>query len=175
MRPQLQAGAQVGCEERWDPSGIQELRALYEPLRRFAAVIGRWDVDPDDLVQDAYAKVLRRSQAEIRDLGSYLRTTIANLAIDGRRRDRRAESAHHKLASSASTTDSYPSDLDDLLRLPARVRALLYLVEVEGRPIGDAADVVEMSGPNARVALMRARRRLRSELSAELSAEASNE
>ena len=30
----------------------------YEPLRRFAAVIGRWDVEPDDLVQEAYAKVL---------------------------------------------------------------------------------------------------------------------
>lgn len=167
----MDSGADVGCEERWDPGGIQELRALYEPLRRFAAVVGRWDVDPDDLVQDAYTKVLRRSQAEIRDLGPYLRKTIANLASDGRRRDRRAESARQRLGTSAAATDDYPSDLDDLMRLPQRVRALLYLVEIERCPIASAADVVGISGANARVALMRARRRLRSELDAEASNE----
>jgi DNA-directed RNA polymerase specialized sigma24 family protein len=161
----------VGCDERWDPVGFQELRALYEPLRRFAAVVGRWDVDPDDLVQDAYVKVLRRSQSEIRDLGPYLRKTIANLAADGRRRGRRAETARHRIATAATASDSYPSDLDDLMRLPQKVRALLYMVEVERTPIADAADVVGMSGANARVVLMRARRRLRSELDAEASNE----
>ena len=144
---------------------------MYEPLRRFAAVMGRWDVDPDDLVQDAYAKVLRRSQGEIRDLAPYLRKTIANLAADGRRRERRAESTRQRITVAVSSRDDYPSDLDDLLRLPPRVRALLYLVEVEQRPIAAAAEIVGMSGANARVALMRARRRLRSELDAEASNE----
>ena len=51
----------------------------------------------------------------------------------------------------APQVDDYPSDLDDLLRLPPRVRALLYLVEVEGRTTADAADMVGMSGANARV------------------------
>jgi DNA-directed RNA polymerase specialized sigma24 family protein len=171
MDTRVEAGAHVGCEERWDPSGIQELRALYEPLRRFAAVIGRWDVDPDDLVQDAYAKVLRRSQAEIRELGPYLRKTIANLASDGRRRDRRAELARHRLGDPVTITDDYPSDLEDLMRLPQKARALLYLVEIERQPIAVAADSVGMSGANARVVLMRARRRLRSELDAEASNE----
>ena len=55
--------------------------------------------------------------------------------------------------------------------IPARVRALLYLVEVEGQPINDAADVVGMSNSGARVALMRARRRLRSELTMEANGE----
>ena len=164
-------GAAVGCDERWSPSGFQELRALYEPSRRFAAVVGRWEVDPDDLVQDAYAKVLRRSQAEIRDLGPYLRRTIVNLVVDGRRRDRRAELAGQRVAASDRSSDDYPSDLDDLMRLPPRVRGLVYLVEVEGRPIAAAAEIVGMSAPNARVVLMRARRRLRSELDAEASNE----
>ena len=57
------------------------------------------------------------------------------------------------------------------MRIPARVRALLYLVEVEGHAIGDAAELVGMSNSNARVALMRARRRLRSELAVEASGE----
>jgi DNA-directed RNA polymerase specialized sigma24 family protein len=57
------------------------------------------------------------------------------------------------------------------MRLPERVRALLYLVEVEGRATADAAELVGMSGASARVALMRARRRLRSELNLEASGE----
>ena len=161
----------MGLEERWDPAGVLELRALYEPLRRFAAVVGRWDVDPDDLVQDAYTRVLRRSRAEIDDLGPYLRKTIVHLASDSRRSARRAESAHLRLADAQPSVDDYPSDLDDLLRLPARVRALLYMVEIEGRSTADAAEVVGMSGANARVALMRARKRLRSELGMEASGE----
>jgi RNA polymerase sigma factor (sigma-70 family) len=161
----------VGLEERWDPGEVQELRALYEPLRRFAAVVGRFDVEPDDLVQDAYARVLRRSRADIKELGPYLRKTIVHLASDSRRSERRAESARRRLAEAAPQVDDYPSDLDDLLRLPPRVRALLYLVEIEGRTTADAADMVGMSGANARVVLMRARRRLRSELGMEASGE----
>jgi RNA polymerase sigma factor (sigma-70 family) len=161
----------VGLEERWDPAGVLELRALYEPLRRFAAVVGRWEVEPDDLVQDAYTRVLRRSRADIEDLGPYLRKTIVHLVSDSRRSARRAEVAHLRLANSQPSVDDYPSDLDDLLRLPARVRALLYMVEVEGHSTAEAAEVVGMSGANARVALMRARKRLRSELGVEASGE----
>jgi RNA polymerase sigma factor (sigma-70 family) len=161
----------VGIEERWDSVGIQELRELYTPLRRFAAVIGRWDVDPDDLVQDAYTRVLMKHPSQIRDLAPYLRRTIVNLATDARRRSARARTAVHKIGASAGDTDSYPSDLEDLLRLQPRVRALLYLVEVEGQPVADAAEMVGMTHSNARVALMRARRRLRSELEVEASGE----
>jgi DNA-directed RNA polymerase specialized sigma24 family protein len=137
---------------------------MYTPLRRFAAVIGRWDVDPDDLVQDAYTKVLMKHPSQIRDLGPYMRRTIVNLATDQRRRSARGNVAVQRLGDPTSTTDSYPSDLEELMRLQPRVRALLYLVEVEGHQIADAAELVGMSNSNARVALMRARRRLRSEL-----------
>ena len=158
-------------EERWDPGQLDALRAEYEPLRRFAAVIGRWDVEPDDLVQEAYAKVLVKCPSDIRDLGAYLRRMIVNLATDERRRVGRAATFAPKLATAGASTDSYPSDLSDLLGLPARVRALLYMVEVEGQQIAPAAAAVGMSSGNARVALLRARRRLRAELSEELSGE----
>jgi DNA-directed RNA polymerase specialized sigma24 family protein len=158
-------------EERWDPGQLDALRAEYEPLRRFAAVIGRWDVEPDDLVQEAYAKVLAKCPSDIRDLGAYLRRMIVNLATDERRRVGRAATFAPKLATAGASTDSYPSDLSDLLGLPARVRALLYMVEVEGQQIAPAAAAVGMSSGNARVALLRARRRLRAELSEELSGE----
>jgi DNA-directed RNA polymerase specialized sigma24 family protein len=158
-------------EERWDPGALVALRAHYEPLRRFAAVIGAWDVEPDDLVQEAFAKVLMKDPDQIRDLGAYLRRMVANLATDERRRVGRVATFAPKLVTDGASTDSYPSDLTDLLGLPPRVRALLYLVEVEGEQIAPAAEAVGMSSGNARVALLRARRRLRAELSKEASGE----
>jgi DNA-directed RNA polymerase specialized sigma24 family protein len=158
-------------EERWRPDGLQRLRDLYEPCRRFAGVIGRWDVEPDDLVQEAFAKVMMRSEADIDDLGAYLRRTIANLATDERRKVQRGSKVIAKLRPDAGSADAYPSELSDLMRLDARVRALLYLVEVDGHNIADAAASVDMSPAAARVALMRARRRLRTELTVELSGE----
>jgi RNA polymerase sigma factor (sigma-70 family) len=160
----------VGIEQRWSPGGLGELRELYAPLRRFAAVIGKWDVDPDDLVQEAYARVLRRSEDDIDDLGPYLRRIVVNLATDERRKARKASEVVRQLRPAAHA-DSYPSELADLLRLPERVRALLFLVDVEGMRCNDAADLVGMSGSSARVALMRARRKLRAELSVESSGE----
>jgi DNA-directed RNA polymerase specialized sigma24 family protein len=161
----------VGLKERWGPDGIRQLRELYDPLRRFAAVIGRYDVDPDDLVQNAYAKVLSRHPDDIRDLGPYLRRAIVNLATDERRRSIRANGALRQIGADTTASDTYPSDLDDLMRIQPRVRALLYLVEIEGQPVADAADVVGMSNSSARVALMRARRRLRAELTLEANGE----
>jgi DNA-directed RNA polymerase specialized sigma24 family protein len=164
-------GSVTTVEGRWSAEALHALRDQYEPLRRFAAVIGRWDVEPDDLVQEAFAKVLAKEPADIRDLGPYLRRMVVNLATDERRRFGRAASAAPKIATDGAASDSYPSDLSDLLSLPPRVRALLYMVEVEGQQIAPAADAVGMSSSSARVALLRARRRLRAELSEELSGE----
>jgi DNA-directed RNA polymerase specialized sigma24 family protein len=161
----------VALEARWDPQGIQRLREQYEPLRRFAAVVGRFDVDPDDLVQNAFAKVLARAPDDIRDLGPYLRQIVVNLATDERRRASRTNVALRRIGPPLAALDTYPSDLDDLLRVPARVRALLYLVEIERQPVADAAEIVGMSSSGARVALMRARRRLRGELTMEAQGE----
>lgn len=158
-------------EPTWGAAELDALRELYSPLRRFAAVIGRWDVDPDDLVQDAYARVLRADPSRIDDLGRYLRRTIANLATDQRRADARAAAVHRVTVVAETTDDAYPSDLADLMQVEPRVRALLFLVDVEGSPISDAADAVGMSSASARMALMRARRRLRAELNAEYSSE----
>lgn len=60
-----------------------------------------------------------------------------------------------------------PSDLADLLRLDPTSRALLYLVEVEGASIRDAAAAAGCTEPAARMRLSRARRRLRAELDVE--------
>ncbi len=155
-------------DRHWDDRLIAELRELYGPLRRFAAVIGRYDVDPDDLVQEAFTKVLLVEPGRIDDLGPYVRRIVVNLVHNERRRTRRGALATRRLGASHASEDRYPSELADLLRLEPRTRALLYLVDVEGEQIADAAETLGMSAPSARMALTRARRRLKVELQGEL-------
>lgn len=76
---------------------------LYEPLRRFAAVVRSRDMDADDLVQEALVRTLA--------LQSFARAR----------------------ADLAPESVSYPSDLADLWRLDAGDRAAVYLAVVEHR------------------------------------------
>jgi RNA polymerase sigma-70 factor (ECF subfamily) len=158
-------------EREWRAGTLDDLRALYEPLRRYAAVVGRFDVDPDDLVQEAFTKVLAVPEGTVRDTRAYLRRTILNLATNERRRLRRATAALQRAGGGADGADAYPSELADLMRLEPRVRGLLYLVEVEGEPIADAAAEVGMDAAAARMALSRARRRLRADIDEEMHGE----
>ena len=151
----------------WDDGLLQRLRDLYEPLRRFAGVVGRLDVEPDDLVQEAYTRFLSADRGTIDDLGSYLRRSIVNIATNERRRLRRASAAQHRLDRDKGAFDAYPSGLGDLMRLDARDRALLYLVDIEGHPIANAAITVNLAAPAARMALSRARKALRTTIAME--------
>jgi RNA polymerase sigma factor (sigma-70 family) len=140
------------------------LRELYPSLRRFAGVVAAAGVAPDDLVQEAITRVLARGGLQgVDDPSAYLRRTIANLASNERRRAGIARRAHtrHDADAAVAARAEYPSDLDELRRLPARDRALLYLTEVEGAPIAEAAGIVGCSEGAARMAISRARRTLR--------------
>jgi DNA-directed RNA polymerase specialized sigma24 family protein len=56
---------------------------------------------------------------------------------------------------------SYPADVDAILDLPPKHRAILYLVEVEGVPYEEAADQLGMTTVAARAMARRARERAR--------------
>ena len=135
---------------------------LYGSLRRFAAVVGPIEVDPDDLLQEAVARVLRRHRlTELAEPGAYLRRTIVNLAANHRRRFAIRRRALERLkASSPSAGDQYPSDLSDLLRLPPRERAVLYLSEVEGYRYAEIGQMLGCTEVAARKRALRARQRL---------------
>ena len=144
------------------------LRPLYPRLRRFAAVVGPVELDPDDLVQDAVVRFLATGRwRSIDDVQAYLRRTIVNLAANERRRLGRQRSAVAREGPALSTTASYPSDLDDLEHIEPQSRALLFLVEVEGASVTEAAAAVGCSSVAARARLSRARRRLRDAIESE--------
>jgi RNA polymerase sigma-70 factor (ECF subfamily) len=158
----------LGPDERRDTDDLPALRELYPSLRRFAAVVGRADVDPDDLVQEAFTRLLvSRRREDIRDLGAYLRRTIVNLTKNERRRLARGSAMHRRLVVADEAAPPSPSDLSDLMRLDPVARGLLFLVEIEGATIAEAATAVGCTDPAARMRLSRARRRLRADLEAE--------
>ena len=144
------------------------IHELYPSLRRFAAVVGPAEIEPDDLVQEALLRVLEHgSLGELDNPTAYLRRTMFNLASNHRRQMGRNRRASHRVVVPDSYVPSYPSDVAELLRLTPRVRAVLYLVSVEGRSFAEVAEVLDCSETSARAAASRGRRKLRSVLSEE--------
>lgn len=146
-----------------EPAGDDEVFSrVYPALRRFAAVTAP-DADPDDLVQEAVARTLRRhALADLDHPEAYLRRTIVHLASNRRRGLARWRTAVVRLAPVGDgEPPTYASDLADLLRLAPITRALLWLVEVEGCEYGEAAAQLGISNEAARQRASRARRELR--------------
>jgi RNA polymerase sigma-70 factor (ECF subfamily) len=138
------------------------ITSLYPALRRIAAVVGSADVEPDDLVQEALVRTLRKGPLSDLDnpLG-YLRRAIVNLASNQRRSLGRRRRAVARLNVEEGWLPSYPADVEAILDLPPKQRAILYLVEVEGVPYQEAADQIGMTTVAARAMARRAREKAR--------------
>ena len=136
---------------------------LYDPLRRFAAVVAPSDLDPDDLLQESLVSVLRKHRlSELEHPAAYLRRTVLNTAISHNRRmgRRRHAVARYRAGEDATRSPVYPSDLSELDRLPPRERGALYLHEIEGYRYVEIAEMLECSESAARKAGTRGKRRL---------------
>lgn len=152
----------VGDHPRAEETEGELFARLYPALRRFAAVAGPTDLEPDDLVQEAVARALRlRPLTELDEPLAYLRRTILNLARNQRRGLARSRSRLARVDRDGARREEYSSDLADLDRLGPTARAVLFLVEVEGWTFAAAARQVGLSEPAARTTASRARRRLR--------------
>ncbi|MDJ0959708.1 MAG: sigma-70 family RNA polymerase sigma factor [Acidimicrobiia bacterium] len=142
----------------------------YPALRRFAAVVGPIECDPDDLLQEAVARVLRKHRLDELDHPlAYLRRTIVNLASNERRRFAIHRRALNRMARDRrDQADEYPSDLDDLERLSAPERAVLYLSEVDGYRYAEIGRMLGCSEAAARKRAMNGRRHLYAALAEEV-------
>lgn len=156
---------------RTESAEWRTVEALYPSLRRFAAVVAPTDLEPDDLLQEALVSVLRRhSLSDLEHPAAYLRKTILNAARAhnrGRGRWRKAMTTHAASAIGARWP-GYPSDLEELLRLPPRERAALYLHEVEGYRFVEIGRMIGCSESAAKKASSRGRKRLSVALRAEV-------
>jgi RNA polymerase sigma factor (sigma-70 family) len=142
---------------------------LYPSLRRFASVVSPPEDDPNDLVQEALLRTLRRGPlTDLDDPGAYLRRAVFNLASSRRRSLARQRIALARLGPPGEVRAEHSWDVEELLALPPRARAVLYLRIIEGRPFDEIAEMLGCSRVAARATASRARRRLRSLMSEEV-------
>jgi RNA polymerase sigma-70 factor (ECF subfamily) len=156
--------ASVARSDLYDADEVL-IRELYPSLHRFAAAVCPPDVEPDDLLQEALYRVLRRGGlSDIPYPTAYLRRTITNLLAKHWRSAGRRRRAWSRSGVSEPAHPEYPSDLADLLRLQPRARAVLYMRAIEGRPFTEVAEVLGCTEVAARGLEARARKKLRSAL-----------
>lgn len=130
--------------------------------------------DAEDLVSEAFSRILATSRTRrdpIRNFHAYLHTTLRHLAYDRTRRERRTvlvdDMAHlidHDTPSpenAQAVADEHARLAKSFAELPARWRAILWLIDIEGQRPADIAPRLGAS-PNAISALAyRARSGLR--------------
>jgi RNA polymerase sigma-70 factor (ECF subfamily) len=139
--------------------------AHYLALRRFAASYGS-ALEPDDLVQEALTRTLARHRlADLEHPRTYLMRTIMNLVRNEYRHEQDQVRKRRLLPGPDVTRESYPSDVEFLLDLPADLRAALILIDLEGFSFGEVADVLGTTSSALRARVSRTRRRLRTQLS----------
>lgn len=145
------------------------IRDLYPTLRRFAAVVAPAEIEPEDLVQESLYQALRRGPLDRLDHPTaYLRRSILNLASNHLRQKSRYRSALVRLGPDSPHEDVYPSDVEELLRLPPKARAVIYMRAIEGRSYSEIAVMLGCREATARATAAKARRRLKSVLSEEV-------
>jgi DNA-directed RNA polymerase specialized sigma24 family protein len=95
---------------------------------------------------------------------------MLHIAATHSRRMGRYRKALRRYASSesAAVSPGFPSDLTDLMRIPPRERAALYLHEVEGYRYAEIGRMLGCSETAAKKAGSRGRRRLGDDLRAEV-------
>lgn len=156
MSPMQRAGGTAIAER-------EMIRHLYPSLLRFASAVRPPGEDGNDLVQEAFVRVLQRagSLSSLDNPGAYLRRTIVNLVMDHHRRQRRSRVAWSRLGPSRDeVVPTYSWELESLRAVSPKARAVLYLHVIEGWSYEDIGEVLSCSPISARVAASRGKRQL---------------
>ncbi len=139
-------------------------------LRAYAYRVVGNPSDADDIVQEAFMRILRVDvpAADEEHLRRYLYRVASNLIVDRWRR-RKFEQGAEMMQEPASPRPRYDEDADVakiFSELKPRDRALLWLAYVEGESHEEIASSLGVGRRGVKVMLFRARRRLRDLLQA---------
>lgn len=147
-----------------------EFARLYPDLRRFTASMCDFDDDPDDLLQEALTRVLRKGDlAHVDNLNAYLRRVIVNLRSNRRRLAVRQKRLRQRVKPDVRhvAEPAYPSDLEILLTLRPIDRVIVFLVDVEGWSFPEVGELLGRPEASVRLRATRARRALRDRIEKE--------
>ena len=120
--------------------------------------------DADDIVQDAFCRLLRGGpDADEEQLRRYVFRIASHLVVDRWRRQKRDHDSarQHVPLPLASDTPEHEAVARTFARLTPRERALLWLAYVEGQSHQEIAGTLGLARQSVKVLLFRARRRLR--------------
>lgn len=155
----------MGPERSLDQSDAEIVASLYGDLVRFAAAVAPLGDEPDDLAQEAIARVLvRRSLRTLDEPATYLRRVVVNLTKNRHRSMQRRLRAWSRLGPREPASDVYPSDVAALLALNPETRAVLWMADVEGYGFDEIARVLSLTPSAARQRASRGRADLRRRL-----------
>ncbi len=151
----------------------RRLMAAYGPsmIRTARLVLGRYGgTEADDVVQEAFIAALTTAALPTGDLGAWLRAIAVRKALDAVRvARRRGEQPLPETDGGASEigrqgSGSAPLDVlavrEGLSLLSPADRAVLTLVELEGRSMAETAAALEITNVAVRLRAVRARRKL---------------
>ena len=151
-----------------DQTETSLIARLYPQLRSFASVVAPAGEDPNDLVQEALLRTLRTGPlSRLEYPKAYLRTTIYHLAVSARRHWAAEQNALVKVAADVEPPED-PWQVEELLVLPPKARAVLYLQAIEGMPYDEIGGLLGCTAVSARKTASRAKRRLRRLLTEEV-------
>ncbi len=163
--------AAVPADARSSHRVDREMVAHIAALRRYALLLVGDPHDADDLVQEALARVLARTRSwtRVRDVRSYLFTTLHHVFIDAMRRRRHlsqtveVDAIIDRLAVPAGQLDRlvWRDFVRALASIPAEQREVVLLVGVEGMSYAEAARVLEVPIGTVMSRLSRGREALR--------------
>ena len=140
------------------------------PLRAYVVRVVGNVPDADDIVQEAFLRMLRADvpAGDAEHLRRYLYRVASNLIVDRWRRTRREE-GEDMMPEPVAPRPRYEEEASVakiFAELKPRDRALLWLAYVEGESHGEIATSLGVGRRGVKVMLFRARRRLRDLLQA---------
>jgi RNA polymerase sigma factor (sigma-70 family) len=153
-----------------DEAAFTELFARHRAVARRVALTYRCPGDPDDLVNEAFEKVLaavRRGHGPTDAFRAYLLVTMRRLAADqaGRPRDERLDDVPEAVTAAAADGPLDSEERSIVTRafesLPDRWQAVLWYTAVEGRHPRELAPLLGVSANAVSALAYRAREQLR--------------
>jgi len=134
--------------------GPSMLRAAWHVLGRYGGM------DAEDVVQEAFLTALTTEALPYGDVGAWLRSIAVRKALDATRLARRRAEVAGESPRSSSLSIETLAVRQALSRLSAADRAVLVLVELEGRSMAEAAVALGTTNVGTRLRAVRARRKL---------------
>jgi RNA polymerase sigma-70 factor (ECF subfamily) len=156
---QVLASARAGSEEAgrrlMADHGPSMLRSAWHVLSRYGGS------EAEDVVQEAFIAALTTDALPHGDVGAWLRSIAVRKALDAMRAvKRRAEAPLLDRRTEEPATVAVLAVRESLSRLSAPDRAVLVLVDLEGRSMAEAAAVLGATVVGTRLRAVRARRKL---------------